>query len=53
MAQEIRVNRWVVKTHHSTCSRCSGTGHLPQYKHVEGGICFKCRGNKVVKGYTI
>jgi hypothetical protein len=26
------------------CERCGGTGYLPQYKHVEDGICFRCRG---------
>jgi hypothetical protein len=26
------------------CSRCAGTGHLPQYNHVQDGICFKCGG---------
>ncbi len=26
------------------CERCSGTGELPQMSHVEGGVCFKCRG---------
>lgn len=26
------------------CSRCFGTGRLPQYSHVESGICFRCRG---------
>ena len=32
------------------CSRCSGSGRLPQYNHIEGGICFKCRGEKY---YTV
>lgn len=27
-----------------TCPRCSGSGILPAYSHVQGGICFKCRG---------
>ncbi|MBA9078190.1 hypothetical protein [Rufibacter quisquiliarum] len=27
------------------CNRCDGTGHLPQYDHVENGICFRCNGN--------
>lgn len=30
------------------CDRCGGTGHLPQFNHVEGGICFKCRGGKQI-----
>ena len=29
------------------CSRCSGAGWFPQYKHVEDGICFKCRGDSI------
>jgi hypothetical protein len=27
------------------CSRCGGEGEIPQFRHVEGGICFKCRGS--------
>jgi hypothetical protein len=27
------------------CTRCNGTGYLPQFKHVEDGICFLCHGN--------
>lgn len=26
------------------CSRCHGTGYFPEYKYVQNGICFKCRG---------
>ena len=26
------------------CTRCGGSGFLPEYDHVEDGICFKCRG---------
>lgn len=29
------------------CSRCNGAGYLPQYEHVENGICFKCWGEGV------
>jgi hypothetical protein len=29
------------------CNRCSGAGWFPQYKHVEDGICFKCRGDSI------
>lgn len=34
-----------------TCPRCGGTGYLPQYRHIENGICFKCRRAK--QWYTI
>ena len=27
------------------CSRCGGTGYLPEYNHVEGGVCFACGGS--------
>lgn len=27
------------------CDRCNGSGHIDQYKHIQGGICFKCKGN--------
>ena len=30
------------------CDRCGGSCYLPQYKHVEHGICFKCGGEGVV-----
>lgn len=26
------------------CSRCSGAGEFPEYRHVQDGICFKCKG---------
>lgn len=30
------------------CGRCGGSGTLEEYKHIQGGMCFKCNG----KGYT-
>lgn len=33
------------------CDRCNGLGRIPRYNHVEGGICFKCRGNKEIIRY--
>jgi 5-methylcytosine-specific restriction endonuclease McrA len=30
------------------CDRCGGSGYLPQYSHVEHGVCFKCGGEGVV-----
>jgi 5-methylcytosine-specific restriction endonuclease McrA/ribosomal protein S27AE len=29
---------------HPDCSRCGGTGYMPEYRHVQNGICFKCGG---------
>jgi hypothetical protein len=29
------------------CNRCDGRGELSQYRHIEGGICFKFRGKQV------
>jgi hypothetical protein len=28
------------------CIRCHGAGWFPDYKHVEQGVCFRCRGSK-------
>ena len=30
------------------CPRCGGSGYLPQYSHVEHGVCFECGGEGVV-----
>lgn len=30
------------------CERCGGSGYLPQYNHVQNGICFKCGGEGTV-----
>lgn len=30
------------------CGRCQGTGSLPHFGHVHGGVCFRCAGQKVV-----
>ena len=32
----------------NVCERCGGSGYLPQYSHVENGICFKCGGEGVI-----
>ena len=31
------------------CPRCGGRGHISEFKHVQGGTCFKCGG----QGYNI
>jgi hypothetical protein len=39
----------LANNHFSICPRCNGTGYLPQFKHVEDGICFLCFGNVIPK----
>jgi hypothetical protein len=31
------------------CSKCSGEGMIPEYTHVQSGICFQCGGAKYVE----
>lgn len=33
------------------CTKCNGTGYFPEYKHVENGVCFRCRGRRF-ENYT-
>lgn len=28
------------------CRRCNGYGYLSEYNHVQGGLCFRCKGMK-------
>ena len=28
------------------CNRCDGKGYIRAYNHVQGGVCFKCRGKR-------
>ena len=28
-----------------SCPRCDGYGRIDYYKHVRGGVCFKCNGS--------
>jgi len=25
-----------------SCYKCGGTGYLPEFRHVMGGVCFAC-----------
>ncbi|MFV0180320.1 hypothetical protein OBK28_12215 [Empedobacter falsenii] len=27
------------------CTRCNGSRYISQYKHIKGGVCFKCKGS--------
>lgn len=33
------------------CDRCGGRGDIPKFRHVQNGICFKCRGDGYVEKY--
>jgi hypothetical protein len=34
-----------------SCPRCGGGGYLPEFSHVEGGVCFLCGGSGQYSGY--
>lgn len=38
------------RTDKTPCPRCGGSGYIPRFKHVEGGICFRCKGEGIVEG---
>jgi|GEM_PF-3079553 len=40
----------MARTTSDPCGRCGGSGYLPQYRHVEGGVCFRCRGSGIDPG---
>ena len=42
------MNKLTVKHVQSICPRCNGTGRLPQYNHIQNGVCFKCGGTQVI-----
>ena len=43
---EIKHGVFVESSHFELyCYRCNGSGYLPQFKHVENGICFACWGS--------
>lgn len=42
------LNDKLIDGYYSKCDRCNGSGFLPQYSHIQNGICFKCGGEGVV-----
>jgi 5-methylcytosine-specific restriction endonuclease McrA len=43
--EEISPGKYVEKKF-TPCCRCSGRGYFGCYKHIEKGICFRCRGQR-------
>ena len=37
----------IAKDKSKPCSRCGGSGFIPSYSKVNGGVCFKCNGSGV------
>ena len=33
-----------VAMNYTPCARCGGVGYFPEYRKVENGVCFRCRG---------
>ncbi|RBL93336.1 hypothetical protein [Chitinophaga flava] len=31
------------------CERCNGYGYLPEYMHVQNGVCFSCNGERYMQ----
>lgn len=44
LAQLLRSMRRRSLGRSATCPKCGGRGYLPEYRHVSGGICFRCYG---------
>lgn len=36
----------LIELEYEPCPNCNGTGYIPEYKHVQAGICFQCNGEK-------
>jgi hypothetical protein len=43
------INDELVKCNYTRCDKCNGAGVLPEYKHVQNGICFNCHGYKYIE----
>jgi hypothetical protein len=35
---------WLTGKPRPDCPKCGGSGYIPAYNHIAGGICFSCRG---------
>lgn len=49
-----RVNdELIATTQYKLCPRCKGEGYLPEYSHVQNGICFKCTGKRIFRYFDL
>jgi len=39
----------LIELEYEVCTKCNGAGHLPEYNHVENGICFQCKGERYMQ----
>lgn len=39
-----KVNGQLIVMNYTPCHRCQGTGYFPEYRNVQNGVCFRCRG---------
>jgi len=42
-------NKLLETKEYSMCNKCGGEGYLPEYSHVQNGVCFKCNGLRIYK----
>ena len=36
----------LIRMNFTPCFRCNGAGYFPEYKNIENGVCFRCRGQR-------
>jgi hypothetical protein len=39
-------NEKLINLNYTPCTRCNGAGLMPEYSHIQEGICFRCNGKK-------
>lgn len=42
----IEKNGELFEMNYTPCFRCNGAGVFPEYKHIQNGVCFRCKGRK-------
>lgn len=40
--QRIDLKAYLISLANPSCIKCSGSGYIGKYQHVEGGRCFEC-----------